>query len=148
MKGQLDQFWEPIEKPKDGNLILEPGYFYLMATRERVRFSKNMSGTLEYIDRNAFEGYVHEAGFMDIGFGFGEKGEVPATHITLEMRVFEPFNISHGQYIGKIHFEPSLDIPRDKEGKIAVYGTGIYALSNYQAQPRGPTLGKQFLDPK
>ncbi|MCC7574856.1 2'-deoxycytidine 5'-triphosphate deaminase [Candidatus Woesearchaeota archaeon] len=148
MNEQQEKFWEKITAPEKGQLLLEPGYFYIMGTRERVRFPRNISGTLEYIDKNAFEGYVHEAGFMDIGFGFGENGELPATHITLEMRVFEPFTITHGQYIGKMNYEPVLNIPTDKEGKLAVYGAGIYKLSNYQAQPRGPTLGKQFLEPK
>lgn len=148
MAGLQDNFWEEIKRPENGELLLEPGFFYIMGTRERVRFPRNVSGTLEYIDKNAFEGYVHEAGFMDIGFGYGKEGEVPATHITLEMRVFEPFTITHGQYIGKMNYEPTWDIPKDDEGNLAVYGTGIYGLSNYQAQPRGPTLGKQFLAPK
>lgn len=143
--GRKWEFWEPIERPKNGELALEPDSFYLLATREGISLPPEICGTLEAYDVASGEGRKHYAGYLDDGFGHG-LGELLGTSITLEVRMFHaPFRIVHGQPICLAKFENMLSIPTDDAGEIAVYGVGIYK-SNYQGQPRGPNLAKQFLD--
>lgn len=132
------EFWDAIEKPKSGQLVLEPGQFYLLATKEKACFPASMCGTLMAYDITSAEGRVHYAGFFDPGFF------APAT---LEVRVHHaPFRIVDGQPICIMQYEHMRFEPRDEHGKVVVYGAGKYG-SNYQNQQRGPNLGKQFLPP-
>lgn len=143
------EFWEPIERPKNGELVLEPNQFYLLATWERTSFPHKLCGTLEAYDPASSEGRVHYAGFIDPGFGFGNKGEFLGTPITLEMRVYHtPFRIVNRQPIGVLKKHRMHLVPLDNAGLVAVYGVGIFGSSNYQNQPPGPNMGKQFLAKK
>jgi dCTP deaminase len=140
-------FWEPIERPKHGELVLEPNQFYLLATRERTSFPHTLCGTLEAYDPASSEGRVHYAGFIDPGFGFGEAGEFRGTPITLEMRVYHtPFRIVNGQPIGVLRHHRMRAVPIDGKGAVAAYGVGMFTTSNYQNQRPGPNMGKQFLE--
>lgn len=141
--GDKDLFWEAIPKPANGELVLEPGCFYLLATRERTSFPHTVCGVLEAYDVTSTEGRVHYAGFLDPGFGFG-KGELKGTAVTLEVRLHhKPFRIVHGQPICVMRYQKMSQVPQETNGDLATYGVGRYK-SNYQGQ-RGPTLGKQFL---
>ncbi len=136
---QYDQRFELFEevKPKNGELILEPGHFYLLGTKEKGFFPATMCGTLMAYDVTSAEGRVHYAGFFDPGF---------FAHGTLEIRVnHTPFRIVDGQPICIMLYEHMRTEPIDESGKIIVYGqTG----STYQHQPRGANLGKQLQKPK
>ncbi len=138
-----DLFWEAIPRPGNGELVLEPDAFYLLATRELTRFPHTVCGTLAAYDVTSTEGRVHYAGFADPGFGFGERGEVPGRAITLEVRVYhKPFRIVHGQPFCIMRYQRMAGVARDEHGNLRVYGVGY--PSNYHGQ-RGPTLAKQFL---
>lgn len=142
---RFDEFWEPIERPKNGEFVREPDLFYLLATRERTRLPPGVCGTLEAYDPASSEGRVHYAGFADAGFGHGATGEVPGTSLTLETRgSHTPFRFVDGQPIGVIRYQRMRAVPVDEKGNIAVYGAGIYKDSNYQNQRSGPNPGKQF----
>ncbi len=129
------EFWKPISRPSNGELILEKGRFYLLATREKVRFSPTLCGTLRAYDVSSAEGRVHYAGFFDPGFF------APAT---LEVRLNKTFRIIDGQRICNMQFERMAVEPVDEKGRPIAYGQAVYR-SNYQHQQPGPTLGKQFL---
>ncbi len=131
------QFFEAIERPKNGELILEDGWFYLLATKEKARFPPHLCGTLQAYDVTSAEGRVHYAGFFDPGF---------FAAATLEVRVhYAPFRIVDGQPICTMHYPRMRSIPRDDKGRVSVYGP--MSGSHYQNQPRGPNLPKQFQNP-
>ncbi len=127
---QQNKFFEPIERPKDGELVLEPDTFYLLGTREKAVIPEGLCGTLRAYDPASAEGRVHYAGFFDPGF---------CAHATLEVRLNHlPFLIKDGQPICVLQYERMKDIPRDENGEPKLY------VGNYQDQPRGPNLPKQF----
>lgn len=147
MKGRIDEFWEPIH-PRNGEILLEPGDFYLLATQESIRFTPMICGILSPYDVFSSEGRVHIAGFFDPGFGFGNDGTTPPATATLEYRITHqtPFWIRHGQPICVMQFHRMRAPPLDEAGNPACYGAGPYAKSsNYRLQSRGPQLPKQFL---
>lgn len=147
MKGRIEEFWEPI-RAENGEILLEPGEFYLLATQESIRFTPLMCGVLSPYDVFSSEGRVHIAGFFDPGFGFGNDGTTPPATATLEYRIMHqtPFWIRHGQPICVMQFHRMRDAPLDDNGEPACYGAGRYAsTSNYRIQSRGPQLPKQFL---
>ena len=145
----LEKFWRIIERPANGELNLRKDKFYLLATRERVRLPPHICGYVDAYDPTTSEGRNQSAGYLDDGFGYGRRGEIPSSQITLEKRVhYKQFRITDGQKVGKVRYHWLLAIPVDNKGRVAVYGVGIYAgKSNYQRQLNGPMLGKQFLSP-
>lgn len=125
-------FWEPIERPSGGRLVLDTEAFYLLATKERTRIPHMVCGQVTSFKITTGEIRPHYAGFFDPGFG-GEKG----TNGVLEVRARDvPFEISDGAPICSMRFERMLEVP-DK-----LYGTGI--KSNYPSS--GPSLSKHFID--
>lgn len=128
-------YFDAIERPANGEIVLEPGYMYLIATRERVQMPGSMCGKLHAYDVTSAEGRTHYAGFADPGF---------PCPITLEMRIHHtPFRVVHKQPLCILQLENMRSEPVDGEGKVAIYGTGIYR-SNYSSSPRGPNLPKQM----
>lgn len=146
MAEQVEEFWEPIKRPKDGVLILEADAFYILETKERFSFPQNTCGVLAPQDARYGEGRIHYAGFFDTGFGYIEGDKmINGTSATLEVRMYKkPFAIYDGQPICLMRYQHMRDVPADEQGNPHLYGGAI--KSNYQGQ-RGPTLGKQFLAP-
>jgi dCTP deaminase len=129
-----DEFWEPIRENPQKTLILEPGAFYILASRERVRVPPDYAAEMVPFDPSDGEFRIHYAGFFDPGFGYGTS-EIKGTRAVLEVRAHEvPFLMEHGQLVGRLNYMPLLRRP-DK-----IYGTNIG--SSYQQQ--GLTLSKQF----
>ncbi|HYF13387.1 MAG TPA: 2'-deoxycytidine 5'-triphosphate deaminase [Candidatus Paceibacterota bacterium] len=129
-KHRTEEFWEPIRRPADGNLILEPGRFYLLATKERVRIPNICCGELLSFDITTGEFRVHYAGFFDNGFG-GESG----TNGVLEVRVRDvPFRVVDGQPICAMVFEETFEVP-----------SVLYGKNSHYMKP-GPSLSKHFVD--
>lgn len=119
-------FWEPIRRPKDGNLILSPNEFVLLATAERVRIPARYSGEIIPVEFQTGEFRPHYAGYFDPGFGgtYGTTG-------VLEVRAFTvPFRLVHGQAICAMIFQPTF-VQADR-----LY-QGHYTKS-------GPSLSKHF----
>jgi dCTP deaminase len=80
---------------------------------------------------------VHYAGFFDPGFGAAESGG-SGSRAVLEVRAHDvPFEIEHGQVVGRLIYERLTQLP-DR-----IYGSAIG--STYQQQ--GLKLGKQFRQP-
>src|ERR1700759_897392 len=130
----LGEFWEPIAARPDGSLILDPGEFYILASKEAVQVPPDYAAEMVPFDPLVGEFRVHYAGFFDPGFGYAGAGGQGARAV-LEGRSREvPFILEHGQIVGRLVFEKMLSRPN------AMYGSRIG--SNYQAQ--GLKLSKHF----
>jgi dCTP deaminase len=127
-------FWEPMRSRKERNLILDPGEFYILASKEAVQVPPDYAAEMVPFDPLVGEFRVHYAGFFDPGFGYAGAGGGGARAV-LEVRSREvPFILEHGQIVGRLVYEKMLARPH------SLYGERIG--SNYQAQ--GLKLSKHF----
>ena len=127
-------FWEPIRATKRRDLVLDPGEFYILASKEAVRVPPDHAAEMTPFDPLVGEFRVHYAGFFDPGFGAAEAGGSGARAV-LEVRSHDvPFILEDGQIVGRLIYERMSDKPR------VLYGAGL--SSNYQAQ--GLKLSKHF----
>ena len=130
----VGEFWEPIAARPDGSLILDPGEFYILASKEAVQIPPDYAAEMVPFDPLVGEFRVHYAGFFDPGFGYAGAGG-HGSRAVLEVRSREvPFILEHGQIVGRLVYEKMLARPD------AMYGQRIG--SNYQAQ--GLKLSKHF----
>ncbi len=129
---EKDRFWEKLTAP-DGQLVLDPGEFYILASREAVSIGLDEAAEMAPIAPEIGEFRAHYAGFFDPGFGVAEAGGQGARAV-LEVRGRDvPFILEHGQPIAKLVYESMQSRPQSAYGAIA---------SNYQAQ--GLKLSKFF----
>lgn len=127
------EFWEPLDAGLHGRLILDPGAFYILASRESVTVPINTAAEMSPYSAMIGEFRVHYAGFFDPGFGAASQGG-PARGV-LEVRCHEaPFALEHGQPAGRLIYERMLDTPD------LLYGPALG--SNYAGQ--GLRLSKHF----
>jgi len=130
-------FWDRIPARDEGNLILDPNEFYILASKEAVQVPPDHAAEMVPFDPLVGEFRVHYAGFFDPGFGYAGAGGRGARAV-LEVRSREvPFILEHGQTVGRLVYERMLERPAK------LYGEGIG--SNYQAQ--GLKLSKHFKVP-
>ena len=126
-------FWEKL-RATNGQLILDPGAFYILVSREAVCIPPGYAAEMAPYVAMVGEFRVHYAGFFDPGFGHAAAGGTGARGV-LEVRCHEaPFALEHGQVVGRLVYERMAAVP-DR-----LYGVGI--ASNYQGQ--GLKLAKQF----
>ena len=131
------EFWEPLRSEAHRSLVLNPDYFYILISRERIRIPPSFAASMVPYDPAVGEFRIHYAGFFDPGFGYGNN-DVNGARAVLEVRSHEvPFLIEHGQGVGRLIYERLLGKPE------RLYGVNIG--SNYQAQ--GLKLSKQFKPP-
>ncbi len=129
-----DEFWEPVRPMASGDVILDPGAFYILVSREAVHVPPDCAAEMTPYLAVAGEFRVHYAGFFDPGFGHAAAGGSGSRGV-LEVRCHEaPFALEHGQVVGRLVYEPMLDTPD------ILYGADL--KSNYQGQ--GLKLAKQF----
>jgi len=134
---EANRFWDAIPSRPDGRLILNPGDFYILASRERVRVPPHYAAEMVPFDPSVGEFRIHYAGFFDPGFGYGDSN-ITGTRAVLEVRAHEtPFVIEHGQVVGRLVYSRVLDVPEK------IYGKSIG--SSYQRQELA--LSKQFRRP-
>ncbi|QGM99440.1 2'-deoxycytidine 5'-triphosphate deaminase [Methylocystis parvus] len=130
---RIDDYWDRLPA-RDGRLILDPGDFYILASRERLAIPPDIAAEMAPMDAAIGEFRVHYAGFFDPGFGAGGDG-LPGARAVLEVRSREvPFILEDGQFIGRLVYERMAETPR------ALYGEE--GASNYQGQ--GLKLSKHF----
>ncbi|MEM7424802.1 MAG: 2'-deoxycytidine 5'-triphosphate deaminase [Pseudomonadota bacterium] len=128
----VGEYWEPIWS--EGELVLDPDQFYILASKEAVRVPPSYAAEMVPFNPLVGEFRVHYAGFFDPGFGHSSGGGEGARAV-LEVRSHEvPFILEDGQIIGRLIYE-RLSAPPEQ-----VYGQGIG--SNYQRQ--GLKLSKHF----
>ena len=112
-QGEYDpeEFWEPIPRPAKGYVIIEPGVFYLLATRERIKIPEDACAEMAPYDVSAGEIRTHYAGFFDPGFGGTGPGTTGTVGV-MEIRGRElPFCLRDGQPVCRMDFEPLDRVP-------------------------------------
>ena len=65
-------------RSRDG-LVLDPGDFYLLSSKERFCVPAGWAAEMEPFDQSSGDFSVHYAGFFDPGFGYGASGEIKGT---------------------------------------------------------------------
>lgn len=126
-------FWEEVHS-KHGQIILDPGAFYILVSREAVHIPPTHAAEMAPYLAMVGEFRVHYAGFFDPGFGHGAAGGTGSRGV-LEVRCHEaPFVLEHGQIVGRLIYERMSKVPD------ALYGADL--SSNYQGQ--GLKLSKHF----
>ncbi|UWQ61246.1 2'-deoxycytidine 5'-triphosphate deaminase [Leisingera caerulea] len=136
--GEYDpqEYWEEV-RTKDGRIILDPGAFYILVSREAVHIPPAFAAEMAPYLAMVGEFRVHYAGFFDPGFGHDAAGGAGSRGV-LEVRCHEaPFVLEHGQVVGRLVYEKMAEVPEQ------LYGAGI--ASNYQGQ--GLKLSKHFKAP-
>ncbi len=132
---QISDFWDPVEI-KAGYLILDPGAFYILMSKETVTIPPDFAAEMTPYLAMVGEFRVHYAGFFDPGFGFS-KGSNTNSRGVLEIRCYEaPFTLRNGQIIGRLVYERMAEAPE------ILYGEDL--KSNYQGQKL--KLSKHFVN--
>lgn len=127
------EYWEEV-RTKDGHIILDPGAFYILVSREAIAIPPDCAAEMAPYIAMVGEFRVHYAGFFDPGFGWDSAGGAGSRGV-LEVRCHEaPFVLEHGQIVGRLVYEHMSQTPA------ALYGQDI--KSNYQGQ--GLKLSKHF----
>ena len=130
------EFWEEVHA-RDGHIILDPGAFYILVSREAVHIPPDYAAEMAPYLAMVGEFRVHYAGFFDPGFGHAAAGGTGSRGV-LEVRCHEaPFVLEHGQIVGRLIYERMAAQPE------RLYGADI--ASNYQGQ--GLKLSKHFAAP-
>lgn len=125
-------FWEPLSAPR-GELLLDPGEFYILASKEAVEIPVAEAAEMTPIDPSVGEFRVHYAGFFDPGFGTEEAGGTGSRGV-LEVRSHEtPFLLEDGQTVARLVFEPLSEKP-----------TRLYGQDGSHYQKQGLKLSKHF----
>jgi len=117
-------FWEPLSLRR-GELLLDPGEFYILASSDDVEIPVDQAAEMTPIDPSVGEFRVHYAGFFDPGFGTDEAHGAGSKGV-LEVRTHDtPFLLEHGQIVARLVYEPLTERPS------RLYGEGG---SHYQSQ--------------
>jgi dCTP deaminase len=127
-------FWEPLYRSSDRSIVLMPGEFYILASKEKVTVPPHMAAEMLPFDPTFGEFRIHYAGFFDPGFGWNAERPT-GSHAVLEVRSHEiPSLLEHGQTVCRLNYEHLIAPPA------RLYGRDIG--SSYQSQHL--TLSKQF----
>jgi dCTP deaminase len=130
---EVRDFWDPLTADR-GSLVLDPGQFYILASKEAVHVPPDYAAEMLPFDPLVGEFRVHYAGFFDPGFGHAPAGG-HGSRAVLEVRSRDvPFILEDGQIVGRLVYE-----------RLAARPTTLYGAmlgSNYQAQ--GLKLSKHF----
>ncbi|MEM0921983.1 MAG: 2'-deoxycytidine 5'-triphosphate deaminase [Pseudomonadota bacterium] len=131
------EFWEPVRPHPAGGVILDPGAFYILVSREAVNVPPETAAEMVPYMAVAGEFRVHYAGFFDPGFGHPSTGGSGSRGV-LEVRCHEaPFALEDGQMVGRLVYERMEEVPD------VLYGRDLG--SNYQGQEL--KLSKHFKAP-
>ena len=101
----MAEFWEPVSAP-GGRCILEPGGFYLFASRERVFVPTHLAAEMLPVDTGLGELRNNYAGFFDNGFGRAPDSDAGVgTPAVLEVRAHDvPFLVEDGQVFFRLRY--------------------------------------------
>lgn len=129
-------FFEPVAKPEDGELVLRPGAFYILATKEKIITPPNYATEMAAYDPSKGEFRSHFAGFFDPGWGWTDDETKRGAVAVLEVETYgQDFVLRDGQPVCLMVYERML-VPPEK-----MYGLDMN--SNYAFQ-KGPSLAKWF----
>jgi dCTP deaminase len=125
-------FWESLEARR-GELLLDPGEFYILASKQAVEIPPLQAAEMIPIDPSVGEFRVHYAGFFDPGFGAAEASGLGSRGV-LEVRGREtPFLLEDGQTVARLVFEPLTETP-----------ARLYGADGSHYQRQGLKLSKHF----
>ncbi|MBP2160229.1 MULTISPECIES: 2'-deoxycytidine 5'-triphosphate deaminase [Asticcacaulis] len=126
------KYWEPLYQ-NNGQLLLDPGEFYILASKGAVEIPVMEAAEMLPIDPSVGEFRVHYAGFFDPGFGTDEAGAKGSRGV-LEVRCFDtPFLLEDGQTVARLVYEPLTERPAQ-----------LYGQSGSHYQGQGLKLSKHF----
>jgi dCTP deaminase len=130
-------FWEPLEprinRQGMGELLLDPGEFYILASKEAIEIPALDAAEMTPIDPSVGEFRVHYAGFFDPGFGT-EEAAGAGSRAVLEVRSHEtPFLLEDGQTVARLVYEGLSERP-----------TRLYGFDGSHYQRQGLKLSKHF----
>ena len=129
-------FFEPVARPKTGEITLRHGSFYILVTKERIVVPPTLAAEMAAYDPTKGEFRSHYAGFFDPGFGWHDQETQRGFYGVLEVSTHgHDFMLRDGQPICLMVYERLLAKPD------VVYGADIG--SHYAAQT-GPRLAKWF----
>jgi len=131
---EASDYWERIYRER-GSIVLEPGDFYILTSKEKVSVPPHMAAEMLPFDPAVGEFRIHYAGFFDPGFGWNPEKTV-GNHAVLEVRSHEVRSLlEDGQVVGRLKYEYLREQP-DK-----LYGSSQTG-SSYRTQSL--TLSKHF----
>jgi dCTP deaminase len=130
-------FWQPLEARPNrhgvGELLLDPGEFYILASKEAIEIPADQAAEMTPIDPAVGEFRVHYAGFFDPGFGT-EEALGAGSRAVLEVRSHEtPFLLEDGQTVARLVYEPLTERP-----------SRLYGFHGSHYQKQGLKLSKHF----
>jgi dCTP deaminase len=134
-------FWESVYPRGEGDAcILDPGRFYIFASRERLRVPPDLAAEMLAVDLGLGEVRNNYAGFFDPGFGWETDASGRATEsgtpAVLEVRAHDvPFLLEDGQLFFRLRYFRTTAPPE------RLYGEGREA-SSYRRQDL--TLARPF----
>jgi dCTP deaminase len=136
-KVPIRRYWERIYYDRNQPVILEPGEFYIFASRELVRLPPGICAEMLPFDAASGELRTHYAGFFDSGFGYatGQRSALTAAAVVLEIRNRDvPFLIEEDQPLFQ------LELLRNTTPPDRLYG----AMPGSHYQNQRLKLSKQF----
>jgi dCTP deaminase len=133
-------FFEPILHPRNDELIIRPGTFYILATKEKIIVPEPFAVEMANYDPSKGEFRSHFAGFFDPGWGVRANDADCGTVAVLEVEAYsQEFVLRDSQPICLMVYERLLTPPEK------TYGASL--ASHYDDQ-RGPRLAKWFRAPE
>ncbi len=131
-----EDFFEPVMRPRSGELVLHPETFYILTTKERILTPPSHATEMAAYDSSKGEFRSHFAGFFDPGWGWQEQDADRGAIAVLEVEAYShDFVLRDGQPICLMVYERMLSQPE------RLYGADLG--SNYSMQT-GPRLAKWF----
>ncbi len=132
-------FFEPVARPRDGELVLRPDAFYILATKEKILTPPGYATEMAAYDTSKGEFRSHFAGFFDPGWGWTDEDAKRGSVAVLEIVTYsQDFVLRDGQPVCLMVYERMLAPPEK------IYGVDLN--SNYSFQS-GPRLAKWFRKP-
>lgn len=130
------EFFEPVFRPKNDELILKTEEFFILSTKERIIVPPEYACEMAAYDATKGEFRSHFAGFFDPGWGWRQNDQDCGTIGVLEVEAYShDFVLRDGQPICLMVYERMLTQPEK------LYGEDL--KSNYTRQT-GPRLAKWF----
>lgn len=130
-------FFEPVPRPDNGKILIAPGDFFILGTKEKIVVPPTYASEMIAYDGTKGEFRSHFAGFFDPGFGWSADSSRRGTIAVLEMEAYgNPFFLRDEQPVCLMAYEHLVAEPNK------LYGTDLN--SNY-GQQQGPRLAKWFV---
>ncbi|MFO0704876.1 MAG: 2'-deoxycytidine 5'-triphosphate deaminase [Candidatus Andersenbacteria bacterium] len=105
-------FWFNEMRPVQGQIILHPGGFYVLASRELVVVPPDLACEMVQLDSRTGHFISHQAGYIDPGWGLDEQGQGTGQPLVMEVTPIKKVILRHGQPIAKLKYE-RMTVPPD-----------------------------------